>query len=183
MTRGSLAVLAALAAAATSCASSREPAPAGPAAAPAASEPAAPATASADTGGLGAPKIPWADKTREQRIEYMGLFVLSPMQELFAGWRPDEYGGKDQFRCQTCHGEEFDSPAVDFHMPRVAFPLDPADPIGAAMKYDADATAFMAERVVPEMARLLGEEPYDPSTGRGTFGCFRCHPRKGEKVP
>ena len=176
MTRGSLVLAASLAAA---CASSREPSPSGPAA----EQPAAPAAAAPDTGGLGAPKIPWADKNREQRTEYMGLFVLPAMQELFAGWRPDEYGGKDQFRCQTCHGEEFDSPAIDFHMPRVAFPLDPEDPMGVAMKYDAEAATFMAERVVPEMARLLGEEPYDPATGRGSFGCFRCHPRKGEKVP
>jgi hypothetical protein len=28
---------------------------------------------------------------------------------------------------------------------------------------------------VPKMAGLLGEEPYNPETGKG-FGCFSCHP-------
>ena len=136
-----------------------------------------------EPGGLGAPRIPWKDKTREQRIEYMGLFVLDRMHTLFAEWKPDEYAGENKFRCQNCHGEDFDKPPVDFHMPRVSFPLMPNDPIGGAMKYDPAATTFMVEKVVPTMAELLNEEPYDPATGKGTFGCFRCHPKKGEKVP
>jgi hypothetical protein len=172
MTRVGILVSAVAAASLAACRSAPEPGPASPAPA-----------AARDTGGLGAPKIPWPDKTREERLEYMGLFVLPAMEELFAGWRPDEYGDKGAFRCQSCHGEGFDTPAIDFHMPRVAFPLDPADPMGVAMRYDAEAATFMAERVVPEMARLLGEEPFVAETGRGTFGCFRCHPRKGEKVP
>ena len=146
-------------------------------AAPAEREPAATAT---DTGGLGAPKIPWKDKSRDQRLEYMGLFVLDKMGALFAQWRPEEYAAKGAWRCQSCHGDGFDKPPVDFHMPRVAFPLDPDDPIGKAMKYDAEATTFMVEKVVPTMAELLSEKPMAEG---GTFGCFRCHPKKGEKVP
>jgi hypothetical protein len=70
MTRVSLALLVVLA----GCSSSSDPKPAAP-------EPAGTPTPvvksdSADTGGLGAPKIPWKDKNREQRMEYMGLFVL-----------------------------------------------------------------------------------------------------------
>jgi|SRR5690349_21786548 len=136
--------------------------------------------AGSETGGLGAPKIPWKDKTRPQRLEYMGLFVLDKMGALFAEWRPDEFAAKGAWRCQNCHGEGFDKPPVDFHMPRVAFPLDPTDPIGKAMKYDAEATRFMVEKVVPTMAELLSEKPMAEG---GTFGCFRCHPKKGEKVP
>jgi hypothetical protein len=166
------------------CARSSEPA-AAPASAPAPATAAGQGTrpSSAETGGLGAPKIPWKDKTHEQRVEYMGLFVLDRMHQLFAEWKPDEYGGEQAFRCQTCHGESFDKPPVNFHMPRVAFPLKPDDPVGGAMKYDPVATKFMVEKVVPTMAELLAEEPYDPATGKGTIGCFRCHPRKGEKVP
>ncbi len=139
--------------------------------------------AAAQTGGVGAPRIPWKDKTHDQRLEYMGLFVLDRMGTLFAEWRPDEFSAENAFRCQTCHGDGFDRPPVDFHMPRVAFALDADDPIGGAMKYDPVAARFMVERVVPTMAELLSEEPYDPATGRGTFGCFRCHPKRGEKVP
>jgi hypothetical protein len=167
------------------CAKSSEPAGApGPAQPEAAAEPARPGKPTAsETGGLGAPKVAWKDKTREQRMEFMGLFVLDRMHKLFAEWKPDEYAGENKFRCQNCHGDGFDKPPVDFHMPRVAFPLKPDDPIGGAMKYDPVATKFMVEKVVPTMAELLKEEPYDPATGKGTFGCFRCHPKKGEKVP
>ena len=151
--------------------------------APPPAQPPAKKPTTAATGGLGAPKIPWKDKTHEQRLEYMGLFVLDRMGKEFAGWKPEEFSAENAFRCQTCHGENFDKPPVDFHMPRVAFPLKPDDPIGGAMKYDPVATKFMVEKVVPTMAELLSEEPYDPATGKGTFGCFRCHPKKGEKVP
>ncbi len=175
------AVIVALLAVFGACAKSSEPAASpspGPAPAAAPGKP-----TSAQTGGLGAPKIPWKDKTHEQRVEYMGLFVLDRMHKLFAEWKPEEYGGENAFRCQNCHGENFDKPPVNFHMPRVGFPLRPDDPVGGAMKYDPVAAKFMVEKVVPTMAELLGEEPYDPATGKGTFGCFRCHPKKGEKVP
>ena len=162
-------------------ASEQQRQPAAPAeATPAEAAAPAAAPAVAETGGLGAPKIPWKDKSREQRLEYMGLFVLDKMGALFAEWRPDEYAAKGAWRCQTCHGEGFDKPPVDFHMPRVAFPLDPDDPVGKAMQYNADATKFMVEKVVPTMAELLSEKPMSEG---GTFGCFRCHPKKGEKVP
>jgi hypothetical protein len=161
-----------LAVAASGCPRS-EPAPARPGAAKAPAQKAAPSPAS-DTGGIGAPKIPWAQKTRSQRQDYMGLFVLPRMEKLFKEWRPDDYAG---FRCQTCHGENFDKPPVDFEMPRVSFPLDADDPIGKAMKYDEEATKFMTEKVLPTMADLLGEKPYDSETGEG-FSCFRCHPSR-----
>lgn len=109
----------------------------------------------------------------------MGIYVLPAMEKLFKGWRPDEYA---RFRCQTCHGEKFDKPPIDFKMPRVDFPLNATDPVGSAMKYDPEATRFMTEKVLPTMAKLLGEKPYDPATGQG-FSCFRCHPasKKGRR--
>ncbi|MFW6053864.1 MAG: hypothetical protein ACOC9J_03540 [Persicimonas sp.] len=33
---------------------------------------------------------------------------------------------------------------------------------------------FMKTEVVPEMATMLGQEPYDPETQTG-FGCGGCH--------
>lgn len=161
------------------CSRSGDPAPAAPAPAPA---PAIPRpTGTGGTGGIGAPNIPWAEKTRAQRQDYMGIYVLDRMANLFRQWRPDEYAGTTGFRCQTCHGENFDKPPVDFHMPRVAFPLDPTDPIGSAMRYDEEAAKFMVEKVVPTMAELLGEKPYDPKTKQG-LSCFRCHPPAGAKA-
>jgi len=178
MTRMTPALAGLLALVGAACSRASEPAAAP---GPAAAESATPTAAR--TGGLGAPKIPWKHKTHEQRLEYMGLYVLDRMGTLFAEWKPDEFSAENAFRCQTCHGDGFDRPPVDFHMPRVAFALEADDPIGGAMRYDPVAAKFMVERVVPTMAELLSEEPYQPATGRGTFGCFRCHPKKGEKVP
>jgi len=33
---------------------------------------------------------------------------------------------------------------------------------------------FMAQKVAPEMAAVLGKPPFDPTTGKG-FGCMGCH--------
>lgn len=149
------------------CSRSSDPPPVAPAPSSAAAKP-----KPQGQGGIGAPNIPWAQKTRAQRQDYMGIYVLDRMGSLFKEWKPDEYAG---FRCQTCHGEGFDKPPVDFHMPRVTFPLDPADPIGSATRYDPEAAKFMVEKVVPTMAELLGEKPYDQETKQG-LSCFRCHP-------
>src|SRR5687768_8303350 len=91
-----LAILPALA----GCAKSSEPAAApGPAQPEAAAEPAPPGKPTgSETGGLGAPKVPWKDKTREQRMEYMGLFVLDRMHKLFAEWRSEEHTSELQSR-------------------------------------------------------------------------------------
>ncbi|HKE16108.1 MAG TPA: hypothetical protein VKB80_14630 [Kofleriaceae bacterium] len=153
--------------------SAREPGPAQPKPAQVGAASSPTSGSGQDTGGIGAPKIPWAKKTHAQRLDYMGLFVLPRMEKLFKEWRPADHG---DFRCQTCHGEDFDKPPVNFHMPRVSYPLKADDPIGAAMKYDAEATHFMMEKVLPTMAELLGEKPYDEKTGQG-FACFRCHPK------
>jgi hypothetical protein len=170
--RSAAAVLVASFLAWSGCSRSAEPAPAQPAA-PASAGPARPAAQG--TGGIGAPNIPWAKKTHAQRQDYMGLYVLPRMEKLFKEWRPDDYA---DFRCQTCHGENFDKPPVNFKMPRVSFPLRADDPIGAATRYDPEAARFMQEKVLPAMAELLGEQPYDPKAGKG-LSCFRCHPPKG----
>lgn len=139
------------------------------------SEPAAkgPATATpADPGTTtatepGAPNIPWAQKDRKQRTEYMGLYVFPEMKKLFQG---HDAQGFAEFKCQTCHGDDMESAEVDFKMPNDLYTLPADDPMGAAAEYDAEVTKFMAEQVVPKMAELLGKEP-------GTeFGCLNCHP-------
>jgi hypothetical protein len=136
----------------------------GPAAAPAAS----PAAGPAAPAGAG-----WATMDRKQRLEHMGIHVLPAMKQAF---RQHDATAFADFRCQTCHGDGFDQPDVDFRMPRDLPPLAAADPVAGGMAYDPETTRFMVETVVPTMARLLDEEPFDPATGKG-FGCFRCHPR------
>jgi hypothetical protein len=125
--------------------------------------------ASGSSAEPGAADVPWKDKTREQRLEYMGLVVYPKMKETFQAQDAD--GFKD-FKCQTCHGEDME--AVEFKMPNSLYALPVADPMGSAMEYDEAVATFMAQTVVPAMAELLGEQPYNPETQTG-FGCFSCH--------
>ncbi len=112
----------------------------------------------------------WKDKTREQRMDFMGLEVFPKMRGLFAEHDPDDAA---EFACQTCHGNDMEM--VDFKMPNSLFALSKTDTLEKARDYDAKTTEFMAEKVLPEMAQLLDQEPYDPATQSG-FGCFGCHP-------
>jgi len=119
----------------------------------------------------GAPGVPWKDKTFDQRQEWMGVAFYPAMKKSFQAH--DEVAFKS-FKCQTCHGE--DMKERNFAMPSDSiFPLDPKDPIKASLEYDEAITKFMMEQVVPEAAKLLDMEPYNPETGQG-FGCFGCHP-------
>lgn len=139
----------------------------GPATAPVASASASPAPVAAPVAAT------WATMDRNARLEHMGVEVLPAMKALFQRHDGGAFAG---FRCQTCHGDGFDQPAVDFRMPSALPPLAAADPVAGGMAYDPETTTFMVEQVVPTMARLLGERPFDPATGEG-FHCFRCHPR------
>lgn len=113
---------------------------------------------------------PWAKKTREQRMDWMGLEVFPKMRAKFTEQDADKFSA---FACQTCHGSDME--AVDFKMPNSIFALSKTDTLEKAREYDASMTTFMMETVVPEMAQLLDTHPYDAETNTG-FGCFGCHP-------
>lgn len=111
--------------------------------------------------------IKFDDMTWDQKKEYMGIFVFPAMKKSFKGYDAALY---KKFTCNTCHGD--DAKEVKYEMPTdeiYALPKD--DPIKAAMEYDEEVTKFMTETVVPEMARLLKEEP-----GPDGVNCFSCHP-------
>ena len=119
----------------------------------------------------GAPDVKWADKTFQQRKEWMGIKVYPAMKALFKEHDEAQFKG---FKCETCHGD--DMKEKNFAMPTDSiYPLPKDDPITAAMEYDEAVTKFMMEHVVPETAALLDMEPYNPETQQG-FGCFGCHP-------
>jgi hypothetical protein len=58
----------------------------------------------------------------------------------------------------------------DEHLPR----LKVADGKITAFAESPEVAGFMATKVVPAMAAVLGVEPYDVATGKG-FGCNGCH--------
>jgi hypothetical protein len=119
-------------------------------------------------------EIPWKDKTREQRMEWMGFAVFPKMRQLFLAQDNEKYR---DFACQTCHGETMEM--IDFKMPNDLFALSAADPLAQARTYDEKTTDFMLGGVVPEMAKLLGLEAFTQEKQTG-FGCAGCHPANKE---
>jgi len=118
---------------------------------------------------LGAPRVPWRDKTHEERAAFMGAHVEPEMRKLFIAHDPKGYAN---FGCTTCHGADAD--LIDFKMPNDIYPLPAEDPVAEAMEYDAKVAAFMMSKVVPTMARLLSEPPGKPEG----VTCFTCHPKE-----
>jgi hypothetical protein len=113
----------------------------------------------------------WSALSWEERHDAMTWVVHPNMAALFQRF---EGTADPELTCRTCHGT--DAEQVGYKMPHGLTPLDPSrlpDPNGGGPK--ARIARFMTEEVTPQMADLLGVEPYDPHTGRG-FGCFGCHP-------
>ena len=113
---------------------------------------------------------PWKDMSHAERATYMGQVVLPKMKGEFTSWDP-KYASMN---CATCHGDG----ARDgtFKMPNPQLPMLPASPDGFKKLGDAkpDAMKFMGGKVVPDMAALVQEQPFDMQTHQG-FGCAECH--------
>ncbi|MBM4361730.1 MAG: hypothetical protein FJ104_03540 [Deltaproteobacteria bacterium] len=117
--------------------------------------------------GLGAPRVPFRDKTREERAAFMAAHVVPEMKRVFA-----KHGPVDDFDCTTCHGA--DAEAVDYEMPNSLYALPEADPVAEAESVDPEVAKFMVESVVPGLAAVLGV----PAGKPGGVTCFTCHPKE-----
>ena len=114
--------------------------------------------------------VGWHTMSREQRMTHMKKVILPKMSALFQSYSAEEF--KDM-GCGTCHGPG--AKQGNFEMPTASIPkLNPADHFAKHMGKTAEMTKFMMTKVVPEMAALQGEAPFDPATQKG-FGCFECH--------
>lgn len=113
---------------------------------------------------------PWKDKSREQRMDWMGIAVFPKMRKLFLEQDSEKY---QDFACQTCHGKDME--LVDFRMPNTLFALSKSDTLAQAKEYDEKTTDFMLSAVVPEMAKLLDMDAFTLENQSG-FGCMGCHP-------
>jgi cytochrome c553 len=116
----------------------------------------------------------WAQMSKGERMTRMKNVVFPEMKTAFQSADPKDFA---QFTCATCHG----AGAADktFRMPNPQLPKLPGDEAGMK-RVAADDPAmvkFMSGVVVPRMAAMLDEPPYDPKTHQG-FGCFRCHTRE-----
>lgn len=117
--------------------------------------------------------VAWKDLEFSARKKLMKEKVLPEMKLLFAEFDSAKFA---DVTCQTCHGEG----AIDgsFEMPNEALPLLPSTQEGW-QKLGADKPTwmeFMATKVKPRMAALLGVPEMDPQhPENGGFGCYACH--------
>ena len=120
------------------------------------------------------PKAPWKDQTHDERLVYMKKVVFPKMKPEFVAFDAKDFG---DMTCVTCHGPG--AKDKSFKMPNPKLPKLPAteDGFNKLKEKHPEAVKFMMEKVVPDMAALLGESPYSPQTHLG-FGCFRCHPKE-----
>jgi cytochrome c553 len=135
--------------------------------------PAAPAPA---TAASAAPAVDWAAMNKEQRKDYMKKVVMPQMKETFVAFDADRY---KSMNCITCHGEG--ATEGKFTMPNPKLPKLPATPDGfhKLMTEKPAVMQFMATKVKPQMAHLLGMPEFTPQSKTG-FGCFQCHTKEGQ---
>lgn len=155
---------------------------AAPAPAPAASPAPAPAPAPIATPAETAPAtsgestVDWAAMSKDQRKQYMKTVVMPQMKQTFAAFNGDRY---KSMTCLTCHGDGVMQ--GKFTMPNPKLPKLPSTPEGfqKLMSEKPAVMQFMATKVKPQMAHLLGMPEFTPQTKTG-FGCFQCHTKEGQ---
>jgi hypothetical protein len=182
LTRSSL-LFALSVSASVACGGSKPPAENAPPAPSAAPAPSAPAAPSAAPSAAPAPspeatlptKPKWDDMTVDQKKEVMMKEVIPKMGGLFKEFDAKRFA---EVRCTTCHGPG--AKEGKFTMPNLALPkLDPSNEFAKHKKKDPKILEFMMTKVAPEMAKIIGEPPYDPVKKEG-FGCFNCHTMQGK---
>jgi hypothetical protein len=143
-----------------SCGGAQAPAGAPPPPPPSAQATPAPATT-----------VAWKDMNHDQRLDYMKKVVYPKMKEEFVGYDAKRYG---EMTCVTCHGDG--AKDGSFKMPNPKLPKLPSEEAGfkKLSEQKPEAMKFMGGKVVPDVAKFVGEEPFNPQTHKG-FGCFECH--------
>jgi hypothetical protein len=142
--------------------------PAVPSAAPSATAETAPAPPAAPGPG------DWDKWSKDQKMAYMKSAVMPKMGPAFHDFDAKAFA---EPKCVLCHG----SGAKDgsFKMPNPELPKLDVSPAGIKKMHEKKGPVvdFMAKTVVPQMAQLVGEQPFDPKTKTG-FGCLQCHTKK-----
>lgn len=101
--------------------------------------------------------------SEQQEVAFMQQRIIPAMAEIF-----HEADEGEKFTCESCHGPEYKDPQE--YLPSLTF----KDGAITSFAEEPEASKFMAEKVVPAMAKAMGLPAYDVATGEG-FGCGGCH--------
>jgi len=108
----------------------------------------------------------WSDDmSKQDKAAFMKLKVAPKLGAVFHAADANRYAN---FGCGTCHGPKFQLPRD--YLPKLTM----KDGKITAFAEKPQVAQFMAQKVAPEMAAVLGKAPFDPATGKG-FGCMGCH--------
>ncbi len=108
----------------------------------------------------------FAEMSHEQKEDHMKEVVNPELRGVFAAFDAEKYKG---FGCKTCHVNDVHHPKDG--LPKLALSGGGFEKLSAEKP---EVMKFMAEQVVPAMAKAMGEAPYDAATQTG-FGCGGCH--------
>ncbi len=106
------------------------------------------------------------DATIPEQAAFMKVNIQPHMSKVFQDHDAKKYG---EFSCKTCHGPNNENPHK--FLPKLKLS---GDGFQKLMAEKPEVTKWMHEAVEPEMAKAMGETPYDMKTNTG-FGCKGCH--------
>ena len=121
--------------------------------------------------------VAYKDMDKKQRGAYMKKVVVPKARELFSAFDPK----LPQVGCKTCHGDGVADHTFKMPNPKIKKLPGTEAAFMAWIGKDKDAarwSKFMGEQLSPEMAKLVGKQPFDPKTHTGEFSCGNCHTMK-----
>jgi hypothetical protein len=124
--------------------------------------------------------VAYKDMDKKQRGAYMKKVVLPRARELFSAFDPK----LPEVGCKTCHGDGVADHTFKMPNPKIKPLPNTEEAFMAWVSKDKDAARwakFMGEQLTPEMAKLVGKQPFDPKTKTGEFSCGACHTLKKSK--
>ena len=106
------------------------------------------------------------DATIPEQVAFMKANIQPHMSKVFQDHDGKKYA---DFSCGTCHGPNKENPHK--FLPKLKLS---GDGFPKLMASKPEMTKWMHEVVEPEMAKSMGQQPYDMKTNTG-FGCKGCH--------
>jgi len=141
-----------------------------------ASDVAATADAALDGGAAALPEPtpppkPFDDMTEIEQKQHMKQVVLPVMRARFQQFDPEQFA---KVNCVTCHGKGALEGKFELPNPELTKLPKTREGFMKLAETKQKTLDFMGKVVVPAMAIMVGEAPFDPATQKG-FGCFECH--------